>query len=791
MANLSNLNNKFIVTDGGQALINQTAAGFNPDADDLIVGNLSGNTGITIACGSSAGNYGSIYFADAAGSGTASKAGYIRYEQNTSKMTFGINAVEKVAIDLSGNVGIGTASPSYGLDVVKGTEVQARFVGSSTGHTQGAIVLSSGTADTPSARGQGVYRFNEGNDTTWYTGTAYNAADTYIWARQASTASLDTGTAQTTHAMMTLTSAGNVGIGTTAIPTNGYIASGGGWKMLQIGQSSQIAAYGTDDEIAICQNTYLNTSGVFQAITSNVAGSSIILVDGKMYFKNASTSGTAQTTSTRMFIDTDGKVGIGTTSPQNILHLKSDDPKLILEDGNAGSDEKVYAIYPAGSQYVLQTMTDAHVSAQNAYVVNRTGTVVDDQNWYVNNNLRLNLDTYGGTFPKSYLFVGTENANNGTTYLTLRNYDTTLVDAGDVQNMLRMTGRYWSGSASQLVETRITSIHELANGNGGSALGFMTQTGGSTPVEQMRIGRSGELTQGPNVNSTTPNTALLRLANTSVYGGSGAGPYGNYGAIIFNASTHYTGGAKRYMITNQYLGNCLAFIRSTDATTDPAVSGNSATVSSGSVSYYINSSGQNIFPEYVGIGTTSPSNTLHVENSGNLVTRWTGGSTFSLYQNNTDGSVIFSANHGNASPVGVEKRFIWQMAGGTSKMKLDDGNLTVSGDVVAYGSPSDKRLKENIKPVKSALDKVSKLQGVTFDWKDKKQDKAYDPDQGWKHDIGFIAQDVQKVVPELVRENDNGMLSMRHQGMAPILLEAIKELKAEIEELKQKPCNCK
>ena len=106
MANLSNINNKFIVTDGGQALVNQTAAGFNPDADDLIVGNLSGNTGITIASGPSAGNYGSIYFADGAGSSTASKAGYIRYEQNTSKMTIGINAVEKIAIDISGNTTI-------------------------------------------------------------------------------------------------------------------------------------------------------------------------------------------------------------------------------------------------------------------------------------------------------------------------------------------------------------------------------------------------------------------------------------------------------------------------------------------------------------------------------------------------------------------------------------------------------------------------------------------------------------------------------------------------------------
>ncbi len=113
-----------------------------------------------------------------------------------------------------------------------------------------------------------------------------------------------------------------------------------------------------------------------------------------------------------------------------------------------------------------------------------------------------------------------------------------------------------------------------------------------------------------------------------------------------------------------------------------------------------------------------------------------------------------------------------------------DTSLTVVGDVIAYGSPSDKRLKENIKPIESALSKAMKLQGVTFDWK--KSDSILDI----KKDVGFIAQDVQKVIPELVRENKDGMLSMRHQGIAPILLEAIKELKAEIEELKLNKCNC-
>ena len=115
------------------------------------------------------------------------------------------------------------------------------------------------------------------------------------------------------------------------------------------------------------------------------------------------------------------------------------------------------------------------------------------------------------------------------------------------------------------------------------------------------------------------------------------------------------------------------------------------------------------------------------------------------------------------------------------------GTLTVSGDVVAFGSPSDKRLKENIKPIKTALDKVTKLQGVSFDWKDKHDvlDREGNPVKlkKWKNDLGFIAQDVQKVVPELVRENENGMLSVRHQSITPILLEAIKELEARVKEL--------
>jgi hypothetical protein len=186
---------------------------------------------------------------------------------------------------------------------------------------------------------------------------------------------------------------------------------------------------------------------------------------------------------------------------------------------------------------------------------------------------------------------------------------------------------------------------------------------------------------------------------------------------------------------------------------------------------------------FVGINDSTPTNVLDVDGDirgtayklrGNVANPTDTAAT--IYDQSTVGLTLSAHNisfrNYNGTAMMESARFI-------------HSSLTVAGDVIAYGSPSDVRLKENIKPIESALDKAMKLQGVTFDWK-QKEDSILE----LKEDIGFIAQDVQKVVPELVRENKDGMLSMRHQGIAPILLEAIKELKAEIDLLKSKPCTC-
>ena len=194
----------------------------------------------------------------------------------------------------------------------------------------------------------------------------------------------------------------------------------------------------------------------------------------------------------------------------------------------------------------------------------------------------------------------------------------------------------------------------------------------------------------------------------------------------------------------------------------------------------INSSGDSFFNGgNVGIGDTSPTS-LSANTSSLTVNSTRTDLSGALFQK-SNGVVKFQqywTADGLQSDVAAGN-YRWRLAN-TVKMALvnSTGTLTVVGDIVAYGNPSDKRLKENIKPIESALDKAMKLQGVTFDWK--KSDSILKI----KEDIGFIAQDVQKVIPELVRENEDGMLSMRHQGIAPILLEAIKEQQEQIKDLR-------
>jgi hypothetical protein len=121
--------------------------------------------------------------------------------------------------------------------------------------------------------------------------------------------------------------------------------------------------------------------------------------------------------------------------------------------------------------------------------------------------------------------------------------------------------------------------------------------------------------------------------------------------------------------------------------------------------------------------------------------------------------------------------------GGGANINLRyDGVIIASNNIIAYGSPSDIRLKENIKPLENSLEKVMRMRGVEYDWKEGTDE--YETTK-LRHDIGFIAQEIEDVVPDLVRAGEDGYLAVRDRGIPALLLEAIKELKAELDETKK------
>ncbi len=109
-----------------------------------------------------------------------------------------------------------------------------------------------------------------------------------------------------------------------------------------------------------------------------------------------------------------------------------------------------------------------------------------------------------------------------------------------------------------------------------------------------------------------------------------------------------------------------------------------------------------------------------------------------------------------------------------------DGDLCYTGTL---GTCSDARLKKNITPLHNALGLVLKLEGIRYDWR--LEDFA-DRNFSEKRQLGFIAQEIEKLLPELVSDDGKGYLTIDYVKLTPVLVEAIKEQQIKIEMLESK-----
>ena len=110
------------------------------------------------------------------------------------------------------------------------------------------------------------------------------------------------------------------------------------------------------------------------------------------------------------------------------------------------------------------------------------------------------------------------------------------------------------------------------------------------------------------------------------------------------------------------------------------------------------------------------------------------------------------------------------------------GAITATGDITAFFT-SDETLKTNIENIENPMEKIAQLNGVSYNWTDEAQAK-YDHLNGDK-EIGVIAQQVEKVLPEMVGTRDDGTKAVRYERMCALLIECVKDLQSQVNDLKK------
>jgi hypothetical protein len=109
------------------------------------------------------------------------------------------------------------------------------------------------------------------------------------------------------------------------------------------------------------------------------------------------------------------------------------------------------------------------------------------------------------------------------------------------------------------------------------------------------------------------------------------------------------------------------------------------------------------------------------------------------------------------------------------------GEIRATGNIIAFFS--DERLKTNVETIGSALELIDGIRGVRHNWTPEAEKMA--PSRVGKREVGVIAQEIEKVLPEVVVEWD-GYKTVLYDRLVPLLIQGIKELKDEVDNLKNK-----
>ncbi|NBU58520.1 MAG: tail fiber domain-containing protein [Betaproteobacteria bacterium] len=710
------------------------------------------------------------------------------------------SSTERMRITSAGNVGIATPSPTSTLHLGASSTVQIDTPGTSAAGSSISIGSPQTSPGISIRRGDG-----SGNEQrTWQLRVEADSS----FLIQEKNVGLSTGNSR-----LTVAAGGNVGIGTvtpgkklvvSADAGTGSATFGGGVNLLKLeGNAANFSEPGVEF-------TEQSNAPIASVAAKNRGGGAGDLVFSTRLIGSNSLS-------ERVRIRDDGNVGIGTTSPISSLQVNG---AATFGNGgaSAGSPANIQFSYPGSPISNRLTYGTDGTGWQFRIGKNQGGTVTDQLTLQDSGNVGI-----GTTTPTERLMVA---GNIGTTRASTDYNVLTMTNTGGVQlhlnananaegnlrtvsnhplsfstnNIQRMlidtSGRVGIGTLTPAVVIHATGQANAApatsgsaqtgaairagSGNSGNVLDIGINNTGSTyawlqSTSSTNLATNYPLVLNPNganvgVGTASPSSGLHVV---STNGGATSNWYdpNNYAATIHQNIN----GVKRYglLVSNRWRSS-ESFVFAVDG----RFTNGAGTVAEDFHYPYLIVRGDG----NVGIGTSSPGTNLHVSGNANTEVgmRITNESNtvgayaiLRLYNNSSNAVVLFY----NSSSRTVD--------GGANGAMLrnDGGNLTLAaaGSVICGGTCtgfSDARLKKQVAPLpaESGLAAILRLNPISFNWIDPKQ-----PDTS---QFGFIAQDVAKVLPDLVSNSGNtsartpdGTLTLNYIGLLAPLVKSVQELK--------------
>jgi hypothetical protein len=205
-------------------------------------------------------------------------------------------------------------------------------------------------------------------------------------------------------------------------------------------------------------------------------------------------------------------------------------------------------------------------------------------------------------------------------------------------------------------------------------------------------------------------------------------------------------------------------------------------------------------PLHVAHATTNPLAVLESTGTQDIALWFTrsGTAKWYVYNDNASNGLNFGINGGLNPALKITSAGVAMFSAAANTTSLGvgtaasgvTGEIRATNNITAYYS-SDKSLKENIKRIENAIKKIMSISGVEFDWTQEFID-AHGGEDGYfvrKHDVGVIAQDIEKVLPEVVATKQDGTKAVKYDRIVALLIEAIKDQQEQIDELKRLKSN--